>query len=711
MGASSSVTSCGQAPNSNAVSSELGGQTLSPGTYSSTAAFDLTGILTLSGVGIYNFNTPAALNSAASSQVVLTNGALCQDINWNIGAAVTLGASSTFRGIVQTGVSGAITVGASAIVYGTLSAGNGVVTMGASAMLYPCNQLAVSCAGAAASFAPGTYAIGTNIAAGAIWCLSGQGNYLFNGVALTTGASSRIELTNGADCSDIVWQLTTLTAGASSLMIGDVQATTVTLGASAVVQGSVEAPTVTMGAQASIVSCSGLPSGPSNVYTPGTYTFGTNIIAGGVITLSGQGIYTFNGGALTTGANSQVVLTNGALCSDVTWILTTFTSGADSIMVGNVQATTATLGANSIIQGSIEAGTLTMGYQASIVNCAGISSGPSTIYTPGTYTIGTNIVAGGVITLSGAGAYVFNGVALTTGADSQIVLTNGALCSGVTWDLTTLTTGANSILIGNVNALTATLGANSVIQGSIQATTLTQGAQSSIVSCSGVASGPSTVYTPGTYAIGTNIVASGIITLSGHGPYLFTGVALTTGADSQIVLTNGALCTDVTWQLTTLTTGANSIMIGDVHALTATLGANSIIQGSIEATTLTPGYQSSIVSCSGQASGPSTVYTPGSYAFGTNIVAGGVINLSGAGSYYFTGVALTTGANSQIILTNGATCALVTWQLTTLTTGADSLLVGSVHATTATLGANSVIQGSLVAPTLTQGAGSEIISC
>jgi hypothetical protein len=105
-------------------------------------------------------------------------------------------------------------------------------------------------------------------------------------------------------------------------------------------------------------------------YPPGSYHIETqNVVAGAIIHLVGQGSYYFCGDSLTTGANSIFDLAGGASCNDVHWDLTTFSSGANSIMVGSIQATTADLGANSILYGTIVASSLTVGDSASMVPC------------------------------------------------------------------------------------------------------------------------------------------------------------------------------------------------------------------------------------------------------------------------------------------------------------------------------------------------------
>ena len=120
---------------------ELGSQVVAPGCYSAAAsAFALTGILTLKGAGSYIFVTPAAITTAASSIVRLSNGAQCSQVKWCVGAAATLGAQSTFSGSITS--QAAITLGAGAIVHGSVKSAIGVITYGA-------ESKAVACAAAA----------------------------------------------------------------------------------------------------------------------------------------------------------------------------------------------------------------------------------------------------------------------------------------------------------------------------------------------------------------------------------------------------------------------------------------------------------------------------------------------------------------------------------------------------------------------------------
>ena len=97
-----------------AAGAELGKQELTAGVYHSTAAFGLTGTLTLNGQGdpnaVFIFQTPAALTTAEASIVKLINGAQASHVFWQVGAAATLGASSTFKGTIM--AFAAITTGA-----------------------------------------------------------------------------------------------------------------------------------------------------------------------------------------------------------------------------------------------------------------------------------------------------------------------------------------------------------------------------------------------------------------------------------------------------------------------------------------------------------------------------------------------------------------------------------------------------------------------
>ncbi len=87
------------------VGTELGGSTLTDGVYNSAdGTFGLTGTLTLNGQGnadsVFIFKMATTLTTAASSKVVLTNGAQACNVYWQVGSAATLGTSTTLIGNV-----------------------------------------------------------------------------------------------------------------------------------------------------------------------------------------------------------------------------------------------------------------------------------------------------------------------------------------------------------------------------------------------------------------------------------------------------------------------------------------------------------------------------------------------------------------------------------------------------------------------------------
>jgi hypothetical protein len=112
---------------------QLGGLVLIGGVYAAPgkAALGLTGTLTLDGGGdsnsVFIFQTDFALDTAASSNILLINGALECNVFWQVGGSATLGASSTFVGsiLAQT----AITVGAGVGFHGHALARDAAVTL------------------------------------------------------------------------------------------------------------------------------------------------------------------------------------------------------------------------------------------------------------------------------------------------------------------------------------------------------------------------------------------------------------------------------------------------------------------------------------------------------------------------------------------------------------------------------------------------------
>jgi hypothetical protein len=101
-------------------SGDIAGKTFTPGLHSATAAITNTGTITLDAAGdpgaIFVFQMGAALSSAASTKVVLKNGALANNVYWQVTGAVALGAGVEFVGTILG--AGAISFGAGASLKG-----------------------------------------------------------------------------------------------------------------------------------------------------------------------------------------------------------------------------------------------------------------------------------------------------------------------------------------------------------------------------------------------------------------------------------------------------------------------------------------------------------------------------------------------------------------------------------------------------------------
>jgi type VI secretion system secreted protein VgrG len=112
---------------------DLGTLILAPGVYFFSSSAQLTGTLTLSGNGLYDFQIGSTLTTAAGapsnpgSSVVLTGGAQACQVFWQVGSSATIGTYSDFVGNILALTS--ITANTGATVDGRLLALNGAVTL------------------------------------------------------------------------------------------------------------------------------------------------------------------------------------------------------------------------------------------------------------------------------------------------------------------------------------------------------------------------------------------------------------------------------------------------------------------------------------------------------------------------------------------------------------------------------------------------------
>lgn len=120
----------------NDLDGEIGGKTLVPGLYSWTSAVSINTNLTLDGPanGVWIFQIAGSLTEATNIHVNLSGGALPENIFWQVGGGVTLGANAHMEGVVLSET--AIVLGQGATVKGRLYAKT-AVTLDASTVTQP----------------------------------------------------------------------------------------------------------------------------------------------------------------------------------------------------------------------------------------------------------------------------------------------------------------------------------------------------------------------------------------------------------------------------------------------------------------------------------------------------------------------------------------------------------------------------------------------
>ncbi|MBM0279102.1 DUF3494 domain-containing protein, partial [Micromonospora sp. STR1s_6] len=111
--------------------SELGGQTLVAGVYTSPATMSLTGTVTLDGQNdpnsVFIFQAGSDLITAVDSRVSLVNGAQACNVFWQVSSSATLNTRTVFVGSILALQSA--TLGEGATVAGRVLARNGAVTL------------------------------------------------------------------------------------------------------------------------------------------------------------------------------------------------------------------------------------------------------------------------------------------------------------------------------------------------------------------------------------------------------------------------------------------------------------------------------------------------------------------------------------------------------------------------------------------------------
>ncbi len=136
----------GRPTTANLTGQNLGGLVLVPGVYSFNSSAQLTGALTLNGLGnpnsVFIFNITSALTTASASVVSLINGAQGGHVFWRVGSSATLGTASSFTGDILANTSITLNTGAT-ITCGAALARTGAVTLDTNRITL-CNLIAAA---------------------------------------------------------------------------------------------------------------------------------------------------------------------------------------------------------------------------------------------------------------------------------------------------------------------------------------------------------------------------------------------------------------------------------------------------------------------------------------------------------------------------------------------------------------------------------------
>jgi hypothetical protein len=122
------------------VTGNLGGQTLTPGLYTSSTSLAISsGDLTLDGQGdedaVFIFQMGSTLTTTSGRKLLLSGGAKAANVFWQVGSSATLGTTSVFHGTIMADQS--ITIASGATLDGRALARVAAVTLDSNTIVRP----------------------------------------------------------------------------------------------------------------------------------------------------------------------------------------------------------------------------------------------------------------------------------------------------------------------------------------------------------------------------------------------------------------------------------------------------------------------------------------------------------------------------------------------------------------------------------------------
>jgi hypothetical protein len=135
-------------------SATTGPTTISPGKYAVAGAIAISGSLTLDAGGdpnaLFIIKTAAALNMVAGTTIILTNGALPENVFWVAEGAIGIGANSKTVGIIMS--KAAISVGDASTLEGKMLTNAGAIAFGVGTCSTPLNESSIISLGSLSTF-------------------------------------------------------------------------------------------------------------------------------------------------------------------------------------------------------------------------------------------------------------------------------------------------------------------------------------------------------------------------------------------------------------------------------------------------------------------------------------------------------------------------------------------------------------------------------